>query len=46
MLKALLGQATWGNVSFDALLILGCSILLFGASTWSLRRQSAVAGAL
>jgi ABC-2 type transport system permease protein len=46
ILKAMLNQATWDNILLDIVLILGCTVLLFLASIWSLRRQSAVAGAI
>jgi ABC-2 type transport system permease protein len=46
ILKAMLNQATWGNILLDIVLVVGCTALLFLASIWSLRRQSAVAGAI
>jgi ABC-2 type transport system permease protein len=46
LLKALQGQASWGNTALDGALVAGCAFLLSCASIWSLRRQAAVAGAL
>ncbi len=46
ILKAMLNQATPDNILLDISLILGCTVLLFLASIWALRRQSAIAGAI
>jgi ABC-2 type transport system permease protein len=46
ILKAMQNQASPSNLLLDIVILAGCTLLLFLAAIWALRRQSAVAGAL
>lgn len=46
ILRAMQNQASPGNLLLDIVILAGCTLLLFCAAIWALRRQSAVAGAI